>query len=148
MKYFAYTVLATALLAPAPLLAQDTSPSRGSAAASSQGDQRTITGCIAAGIDSRSFTFTQSATSATSPDRDSSSARAATPAAQTSWTLMSSSEVDLSKYVGKKVELTGSPDNKGGMSDDRSSSTSRSPNATTGPRFHVKSVRVLADTCS
>ena len=61
---------------------------------------------------------------------------------------MSRGDLDLSKYVGKKVELTGSSDMKTGVSADKTESTTRSTSATTGPRFHVKSVRVLAGTCS
>ena len=66
----------------------------------------------------------------------------------TSWTLVARSDIDLTKYVGKKVELKGTPDSKGGMSGYNSESSTRSAKATDGPRFHVKSVRVLAETCS
>jgi hypothetical protein len=64
------------------------------------------------------------------------------------WTLQSKSDEDLSKYVGKRVEITGSQDNKGGSSAGQTSSTTRSDASMSGPRFHVKSVRILSETCS
>ncbi len=73
---------------------------------------------------------------------------AAPPIPATSWILIARSDIDLTKYVGKKVELTGTPDSKGGTSGYNSESSTRSSKATEGPRFHVKSVKVLAETCS
>ena len=106
-------------------------------------EPRTITGCVAAGTEARSFTITE-APAVPSPNPSASSA----PASLGTWSLKADSNVDLSKYVGKKVEITGSSDRKGGMSADTSASTTRSDASTTGPRFHVKSVKVLAETCS
>ena len=102
-------------------------------------EARTVTGCIAAGTEARTFTFTEAVNPTPNPSATTSSGP---------WTLKADSNVDLSKYVGKKVELTGSSDRKGGVSADTSASTTRSDASTTGPRFHVKSVKVLADTCS
>lgn len=61
---------------------------------------------------------------------------------------MTRNDIDLAKYVGKRIELTGSSDTTSGMSAEKSDSATRSPKATNGPRFHVKAVRVLAETCS
>ena len=55
---------------------------------------------------------------------------------------------ERSKYVGKKVEVTGSSDHKGGASADTSASSTRAGASMTGPQFHVKSVRVIAENCS
>jgi len=108
-------------------------------------EPRTITGCVAAGTDARTFTITESLNPA-SPTPNPSVATA--PASLGTWSLKADSNIDLSKYVGKKVEITGSSDRKGGMSADTSASTTRSDASTTGPRFHAKSVKVLAETCS
>jgi hypothetical protein len=97
-------------------------------------DTKTVIGCVTPGVTSGTFSFSEVASPATP------SAASAAPA---SWTLKADSNIDLSKYVGKKVEITGSADRKGGASD-----TAASPASTAGPRFHVKSVKVLADTCS
>jgi len=148
-RHIAHAVI-TALVLAAPLAAQSPQPGQspqpaqsGAATqpAASQIEQKTATGCVAAGADGRTFTFTESAT-AGAP------AASASSPAPSSWTLMARGDLDLTKYVGKKVELTGTPDAKGGASAYPDSGASRSPNATTGPRFHVKSVRVLAETCS
>jgi hypothetical protein len=147
-RTIAYTLFAAAVLAPLPLSAQSApaaSPTATSAAITSDGT-KTVTGCVAAGVDARTFTFTESATTSSAA-----ADRAPAPAASATaipWTLMAHSDIDLAKYVGKKVELTGSSDMKGGVSADKSSSSAPSANATTGPRFHVKSVKVLGDTCS
>ena len=148
-RHIAHAVIAAVVLA-APLGAQSPQPGQSSQpaqpgaavatqSADSQNEQKTAIGCVAAGADGRTFTFTEAAGAA--------AASAASPA-PASWTLMARSDVDLTKYVGKKVEVTGKPDAKGGASAYPDSGASRSPSATTGPRFHVKSVRVLAETCS
>jgi len=143
-RHIAHAVIAAVVFA-APLGAQSPQPGQGpqpaqpaaTQPADSQSEQKTAIGCVAAGADGRTFTFTEAAGAAAS---------AATPA-PASWTLMPRSDLDLTKYVGKKVEVTGKPDAKGGASAYPDSGASRSPSATTGPRFHVKSVRVLAETC-
>lgn len=145
----AWTLFTAVALAPLAVGAQTpaTSPTTTSTAAYSSekaSDSKRITGCIVAGTDG-TFTFTESAT----PPPATAGASSVTAAPSTSsWMLMANTDVDLSKYAGKKVELTGSSDHKGGRSADKTHSTTRSSNATTGPRFHVKSVKVLADTCS
>jgi len=147
----AWTLFTAVALAPLAVGAQTpaTSPTTTSptAAYSSEkaSDSKRVTGCIVAGTDG-TFTFTQSATP-NSPAAAGDASIAAAPSSSP-WTLMANTDVDLSKYAGKKVELTGSSDRKGGVSADKTESTTRSSNATTGPRFHVKSVKVLADTCS
>lgn len=146
----AWTLFAAVALAPLAVGAQTpaTSPTTTSTAAYSSekaSDSKRVTGCIVAGTDGR-FTFTESVTP-TSPATAGDSSVTAAPSTS-SWMLMANTDVDLSKYAGKKVELTGSSDHKGGMSADKTQSTTRSSNATTGPRFHVKSVKVLAETCS
>lgn len=144
MRSMALTMFAAAVLAPLPSAAQSTpTASPTSAYASPKADEtKTATGCVAVGVDGRTFTFTESATPA-APSTPSTVAASPAP-----WSLSSRSDLDLSRYVGKKVEITGSMDNKTGVSAEKSESTTRSPNATTGPRFHVKSVKVLAETCS
>ena len=143
-------VLASPLSAQSPQPGQDPQPAQpGSAvatqAAASQAEQKTATGCVAAGVDGRTFTFTESTTQA-APTAGAPAAAAGSPA-PVAWTLIARSDLDLTKYVGKKVEVTGTPDAKGGASAYPDSGASRSPSAITGPRFHVKSVRVLAETC-
>ena len=149
-RTIAWTLFTAVALAPLTVGAQTpvTSPTTTSTApyASEKAtDSKRVTGCIVAGTNG-TFTFTESAT-ATSPATAGDSAN--TVASTTSsWALMANTDVDLSKYAGQRVELTGSSDHKGGMSADKTQSTTRSANSTTGPRFHVKSVKVLAGTCS
>lgn len=143
MRQLVYAAFAAALMT-APLGAQSPQSGAASPAADAQAGTRTVIGCVSAGTDGRSFNFMESATAPQSSD----AAAAATAPAPLSWTLVAGGDVDLTKYVGKKVEITGSSDRKGGMSAERSESTTRSPSSLTGPRFHVKSVKVLAETCS
>ena len=105
-------------------LAQTQPPTSATAAATaaSPGESKTATGCVAAAVDGRTFTFTESVTPA-SPSADRDPSVAAPPIPATSWTLVARSDIDLTKYVGKKVELTGTPDAKGGMSGYNSEST-------------------------
>ncbi len=147
-RTIALTMLAAAVLAPLPLAAQTApaaSPTAAYASAKADGS-KTATGCVVAGADGKTFTFTESATPVSTEPAP--TVATAPAAAAMPWTLMAHSDLDLAKYAGKKVEITGSTDMKTGMSADKAESTTRSPNATTGPRFHVKSVKVLADTCS
>src|SRR5690606_30957731 len=117
----------------------------------------TITGCVKAGTDGRSFTLEtegaesgsaagQSQSGAT-PGQSSSSAQRSSGMSGDSktWSLMASSgDVDLSKYVGQKVQITGRAD----TSSQSGASSSTSSAAGAHPRFHVQSVRVLSQTCS
>jgi len=146
---FAYTALAAAMFAPVPLTGQSPPPASATASAgpASPAEPRTVTGCVGAGLDGRTFTFTEAVTP-TSPVTDRDPTVSTAPPAPTTWTLVTRSDIDLTKYVGKKVELTGSSDMTSGMSAEKSESATRSSKATTGPRFHVKSVKVLAETCS
>jgi len=153
-RHIAHAVLGALVLAsplraqsPQPGTSQPPAPAAAAVAATSPAEPKTATGCVSAAVDGRTFTFTESVTPV-SPSKDRDPSVAAPPIPATSWTLVARSDIDLTKYVGKKVELTGTPDAKGGMSGYNSESATRSPNATTGPRFHVKSVRVLAETCS
>jgi hypothetical protein len=145
---FAALVLASPIGAQTPQPAS-TQPASAAAAATvaPSPSEKTAIGCVSAGVDGRTFTFTESATP-TAPSTDRDPSVAAPPIPATSWILMARSDIDLTKYVGKKVELTGTPDSKGGTSGYNSESSTRSSKATEGPRFHVKSVKVLAETCS
>lgn len=147
-RHIAHTVLAALVLA-SPLGAQSPQPASAVAApaAASPAEPKMATGCVGAGLDGRTFTFIESV-SPTSPSTDRDPTVATPPIPPTTWTLIARSDIDLTKYVGKKVELTGTPDAKGTTSAYNSDSASRAPNATTGPRFHVKSVKVLSETCS
>ena len=143
-KHVLFAAGVSALLAGAPFVSAQapaqtpsTDPSAAPASQSSSSPQ-TVTGCLTPSADGKSFTLTEisptgsAATSASAPK---------------TWTVMSSGDVDLSKYANHKVEITASSDNKGGMSDQPSSSAS-SAAATSGPRLHVKSVKDISNTCS
>jgi hypothetical protein len=124
--------------AQAPPQTPPTDPSAAPAAQSSSSPQ-TVTGCLTPSADGKSFTLTE-----ISPTGSAATSQASAPK---TWTVMSSGDVDLSKYTNHKVEITASSDNKGGMSDQPSSSAS-SAAATSGPRLHVKSVKDISNTCS
>jgi len=147
-RHFTHAVLAALVLA-SPLGAQSPQPASAvpASTAASSPEPKTATGCVGAGIDGRTFTFTESV-APTSPSADRDPTVATAPIPPTAWVLIARSDIDLTKYVGKKVEITGTPDGKGGTSAYNSDGATRSPNAATGPRFHVKSVRVLAEMCS
>ncbi len=66
----------------------------------------------------------------------------------TSWTLVARSDIDLTKYIGKKVELKGTPDAKGGMSGYNSESATRSPSATDRPTLSREVGQGVGGTCS
>lgn len=143
------TIAAAALVAPLAAQAPQTPPNPQtptSAAATTTGDSKTITGCVAPSADGRGFTLSESSAAAAKPTDPTAASGAMAGAGR--WTLLAKSDVDLSKYAGKRVEITGSADNKGGASADRSQSETRSDASMTGQRFHVKSVRVIAETCS
>ena len=149
-RQIVYAALAAAAFVSAPVSAQSVSPSAATATGQTPAviaETQTVTGCVGVGIDARTFTFTEAVT-ATSPATARDATVASAPAPVVPWTLVARSDIDLSKYAGKKVELTGMADKKGGASAEKTESTTQSANATTGPRFHVKSVRVLAETCS
>lgn len=118
---------------------------------SQYGDQEstTITGCVRAGTDGRSFTLetddSKSETGQTASPGQATQPRSGMAGAEhKNWSLMAASgDVDLSKYVGQRVQITGRAD--------KSSAQQQSGAATSAsamPRFHVQSVRVLSQTCS
>jgi hypothetical protein len=137
----------SALLAGAPFVAaQSPSPSAPPAdptsaqsAKSSSPMSQPVTGCVTVGTDGKSYVLTETPSSTASPT-DSSAA------APKTWTLISSGDVDLSKYANHKVEVT--PTDKGSAMDDTSSSAARSSAASAGPKLHVKSVKDISNTCS
>jgi hypothetical protein len=129
--------------AQAPAQTPSTSPSTYPSAQSSSSPQ-TVTGCLTPSADGKSFTLTE----ISAPGAASTSA-----SAPKTWTVVSSGDVDLTKYVNHKVEITG--ESKAGMSDPSSSSTSSSGSssassaaATSGPKLQVKSVKDISNTCS
>jgi hypothetical protein len=101
----------------------------------------TVTGCVTTDADGKTFTVT--GTTPTDP-------ASATPS---TWTLQSEGDFELRELAGKKVEITGTIDSKGGTTakpstTDSTAGTPAAAAATTGPRLHVRSVKPIADTCS
>ncbi len=93
----------------------------------------TVTGCLTASADGKTFTITES--------------NAASMARPKNWTLVATGGVDLSKYANHKVEVTGSTP-KGAsasptMSDDKTPAA-----AALGPKLEVKDVKDVSNTCS
>jgi hypothetical protein len=139
----------SALLAGAPFVSAQapaqtpppSDPSSQSASPSSSSSPQTVTGCLTPGADGKSFILTE-----ISPSGSSSSAASATPK---TWTVVSSGDVDLSKYANHKVEITGSPEDKGRSSAYPPPSSSPSTAAaTSGPTLQVKSVKDVSNSCS
>ena len=138
-RYIAHAVLAALVLA-SPLAAQSPQPgssqppasAAAAATAASPADAKTATGCVGGGS-RRPHVHLHRVRDADFAVHGPRPAVAAPPIPPTSWTLVARSDIDLTKYVGKKVELTGTPDAKGGMSGYNSESATRSPNATDGP---------------
>jgi hypothetical protein len=145
MKQLLYTTFAAALWATPGVAQSAQSPSIRPSTGSD--NPRTITGCVAPGTDTGTYTITESAPP-TDPSTEREPAVAAEPASGGTWTLKADTNVDLSRYVGKRVAITGSSDRRGGMSADPDSSTTRPSAATAGPQFHVKSVKIVAESCS
>ncbi|HEX7087004.1 MAG TPA: hypothetical protein VF198_11605 [Vicinamibacterales bacterium] len=154
--HFLFASVAAVALAAAPIAAQSPqtpspqSPTTQSPTGSQYGQEQTttITGCVKAGTDGRSFTLEpdKSASESATPGESSSAQRSSGMSGDSkTWSLMASSgDVDLSKYVGQKVQITGRADSS--AQSGASSSTSSAAGA--HPRFHVQSVRVLSQTCS
>jgi hypothetical protein len=137
----------SALLAGAPFVsaqapAQTPPPSDPSSqSATPSSSPQTVTGCLTPGADGKSFILTE-----ISPSGSSSSAASATPK---TWTVVSSGDVDLSKYANHKVEITASSDDKGRASAYPPPSSSPSTAAaTSGPTLQVKSVKDVSNSCS
>lgn len=161
--HFLFASVAAVALAAAPIAAQSQqtpgtqSPTTQSPTTQSptgqersqygQEQTETITGCVKAGTDGRSFTLeAEESGSSASPQSGATSpgASSMTDAGKT-WSLMaSSSDVDLSQYANKRVQITGRAD----KSSQSGASSSAASAAGTHPRFHVQSVRVLSDSCS
>jgi hypothetical protein len=96
-------------------------------------NSQTVTGCLTASADGKTFTLTES--------------NAASMARPKNWTLVATGGVDLSKYANHKVEVTGSAP-KGAsasptMSDDKTPAA-----AVLGPKLEVKDVKDISNTCS
>jgi hypothetical protein len=101
-----------------------------------QDQSATISGCVSASADGKTFTLTES--------------NAASMARPKSWTLVATSGVDLSKYANHKVEITGTSDAKRGVTADTPAITDdkTSAAAAAGPRFQVKQVQDISNICS
>ena len=141
-KHVLFAAGVSALLAGAPFVSAQapaqtpsTDPSAAPASQSSSSPQ-TVTGCLTPGADGKSFTLTEISPTGSA---------ASSASAPKTWTVVSSGDVDLSKYANHKVEITAAP--KGSMSDQPSSSAS-SAAATSGPKLQVKSVKDISNTCS
>jgi hypothetical protein len=148
-KHVLFALGVSALLAGAPLVsaqapAQTPPPSTDpSAAPASQSSSipQTVTGCLTPSADGKSFTLTE----ISAPG----SAASTTATAPKTWTVVSSGDVDLTKYANHKVEITASSDNKAGASTYPSSSPSTATAAaTSGPQLKVKAVKDISNTCS
>jgi hypothetical protein len=146
-KHVLFALGVSALLAGAPLVSAQapaqtppsTDPSAAPASQSSSSPQ-TVTGCLTPSADGKSFTLTE----ISAPG----SAASTTASAPKTWTVVSSGDVDLTKYANHKVEITASSD-KGGASAYPSSAPSTASAATTsGPQLKVKAVKDIANTCS
>ncbi len=171
--HFLFASVAAVALAAAPIAAQSQqtpgtqSPTTQSPTTQSptgqersqygQEQSTTITGCVKAGTDGRSFTLESEGagsgasagqTQTPSPGESSSSSQRSSgmSGASKTWSLMASGgDVDLSKYVGQRVQITGRADQSSSQS---GASSSTSAASGMHPRFHVQSVRVLSQTCS
>ena len=122
---YAYAAALAVFLAAAPLAsANDDKPAAGT----------TVTGCVSASNDGKSFTLTES-----SADMQ------ATPK---TWTLVASGGVDLSKYANHKVEVTGSSDKTDLGATSPTASTAAGATGSSGKQFKVKSVKDISNTCS
>ena len=147
-KHVLFAVGVSALLAGAPFVSAQapaqtppsTDPSAAPASQSSSSPQ-TVTGCLTPSADGKSFTLTE-----ISRDRSAASSSASAPK---TWTVVSSGDVDLTKYANHKVEITASSDKSGGMSDPVQLELGvDSAAATSGPQLHVKAVKDISNTCS
>jgi hypothetical protein len=164
--HFLFASVAAVALAAAPIAAQSpqtpspqspttqspTTQSPSGQQRSQYGDQETttITGCVRAGTDGRSFTLeagdSKEQTGQTASPGQSAQPRSGMAGAdQKNWSLVASSgDVDLSKYVGQRVQITGRADKSSAQQPQSGAASS----ASSMSRFHVQSVRVLSQTCS
>ena len=93
----------------------------------------TVTGCVTASADGKTFTITES--------------NAASMARPKNWTLVATGGVDLSKYANHKVEVTGSAP-KGASASPTMSEDKTPAAAALGPKLEVKDVKDISNTCS
>lgn len=145
MKNHVFAFGVSALLAGTAFVSAQTpqTPSTDpSASPSSQSSSmgQTVTGCLTPSADGKSFTLTEISASG---------AATSSATAPKTWTVVSSGDVDLTKYANHKVEITASSDKSDQSSSASSSSSSASTaSATSGPKLNVKSVRDISNTCS
>lgn len=145
MKNHVFAFGVSALLAGTAFVSAQTpqTPSTDpSASPSSQSSSmgQTVTGCLTPSADGKSFTLTEISASG---------AASSSATAPKTWTVVSSGDVDLTKYANHKVEITASSDKSDQSSSASSSSSSASTaSATSGPKLNVKSVRDISNTCS
>ena len=145
MKNHVFAFGVSALLAGTAFVSAQTpqTPSTDpSASPSSQSSSmgQTVTGCLTPSADGKSFTLTEISASG---------AASSSASAPKTWTVVSSGDVDLTKYANHKVEITASSDKSDQSSSASSSSSSASTaSATSGPKLNVKSVRDISNTCS
>ena len=136
---FAFGV--SALLAGTPYVSAQApaqTPSTDPSASQSSSMGQTVTGCLTPSADGKSFTLTEISAAG---------AASSTASAPKTWTVVSSGDVDLSKYANHKVEITASSD-KGYSSPSSSPSSASSAAASSGPKLNVKSVKDISNTCS
>src|SRR5260221_14642882 len=93
----------------------------------------TVTGCVTASADGKTFTLTE--------------ANAASMARPKNWTLVATGGVDLSKYANHKVEVTGTAP-KGSSSSPTMTDEKTPAAAHLGPKLEVKDVKDISNTCS
>ena len=145
MKNHVFAFGVSALLAGTAFVSAQTpqTPSTDpSASPSSQSSSmgQTVTGCLTPSADGKSFTLTEISASG---------AASSSATAPKTWTVVSSGDVDLTRYANHKVEITASSDKSDQSSSASSSSSSASTaSATSGPKLNVESVRDISNTCS
>src|SRR5919106_25711 len=98
---------------------------------------QTYTGCVAAGTMARTFTLTHITADHMGKDA----------MAPTTLTVASSS-VDLSKHLGHKVSITGSPAARGKMDAMKKDVMAKDSMAKEASAFIVKSLKMVAASCS
>jgi pentapeptide MXKDX repeat protein len=113
---------------------------------------QTYTGCVAAGTMAGTFTLThitadhmgKDAMKKDSMAKDTMSKDAMAPTTLT----VTSSSVDLSKHLGHKVSITGSPAARGKMDAMKKDAMAKDSMAKEASAFTVKSLKMVAASCS
>jgi hypothetical protein len=137
-KHVLFAFGVSALLAGTPYVSAQApaqTPSTDPSASQSSSMGQTVTGCLTPSADGKSFTLTEISAAG---------AASSTASAPKTWTVVSSGDVDLSKYANHKVEITASSD----KSPSSSPSSASSAAASSGPKLNVKSVKDISNTCS